>query len=343
MTDRIVILGAGSIGCYIGGKLIASGADVTLIGRPRYRDMIAKHGLTLTHFEQAQAYVPPSDIHFAVTPDAMHKADIIIVCVKSGDSAEAGAQIAKHAPKTALTVSLQNGVGNTEIISAAAPAHTVIAAMVPNNVLGMEDGRFHCGTDGHIIIADHPQSLALVQQLNTAGVPAQARSDMQAVQWGKLLLNLGNSINTLSGLPYLAQLSDRNYRRVMAAAMDETLAVLRRAGITPAKIGAVKPQKIPGLLRLPDWLYHPIMRRTIKIDAHARSSMWQDLEAGRGSEVDFLNGAVIELGRKTGVATPVNSLLTQLTHSMFEAGESPMMSGKTLWDMTQAQMAGHAS
>lgn len=339
MTSKIAILGAGSIGCYVGGCLINSGADIILIGRPSYRDMIAKHGLTLTHFDHDERYVAPQAIDFAVTPEALSGCDVIIVCVKSADSAQAGREIAEHAKTSAIVISLQNGIGNTQILAENAPQHTILAAMVPNNVLGMNKARFHCGTDGDVIIEDHPRTQAVVEALSAAGIPAKLNQDMTNVQWGKLLLNLGNSINALSGKTYLEQLSDRDLRRVMAAAIDETLAVLKQAGIKPMQISKVKPKNIPKLLRLPDWLYGPIMARSIKIDATARSSMWQDLMANRQSEVDYLNGAVIDLGKKAGVNTPVNMLLTQLTHAMFEAGQSPQMSGKTLWDMTTAQIS----
>jgi 2-dehydropantoate 2-reductase len=176
-------------------------------------------------------------------------------------------------------------------------------------------GQFHRGTDGMLMIENHPRAALLVEALTAAGLQTQARDDMLAVQWSKVLHNLNNAINALSGLPLLRQLSERPYRLCLAACVEEGLGVLAAAHIVPAQIAKVPPQKLPRLLRMPDFLYRPLMKRALKIDAKARSSMQDDLRAGRATEIDELNGAVVRLAFDQGLAAPINARLVALVRS----------------------------
>ena len=107
---------------------------------------------------------------------------------------------------------------------------------------------------------------------------------MNAVLWGKLVLNLGNAINALAGLPLAEQFADRRWRRVLAAQIGEALAVMRACAIRPAAIGALRPALLPFVLRLPDFVFRIIARRMIAFDPQAKSSTLQDLERGRRTE-----------------------------------------------------------
>jgi 2-dehydropantoate 2-reductase len=146
---------------------------------------------------------------------------------------------------------------------------------------------------------------------------------MPAVLWGKLLLNLNNALNALSGLALAAQLGDRRWRVLLAAQIREALAVLKSAGIRPARIEGVPPQAIPYILRLPNWLFRVIAARMLAIDPQARSSMWEDLQLRRPTEIDYLQGAVLELGEKTGVGAPLTRRIVQLVKDAERAGAGP--------------------
>jgi 2-dehydropantoate 2-reductase len=161
-------------------------------------------------------------------------------------------------------------------------------------------------------------------------VPLLEHSDFAAVQWGKLLLNLNNPVNALSGLPLKAELSQRAYRRCLALLIDEARAVLRVAGIRPAKVARVGPGLLPTLLRLPDALFTRVAATMLRIDPQARSSMWEDLQAGRRTEVDYLNGAVVKLAQSLGLKAPANERLVALMRAA-EAGTQPALSGTALW------------
>jgi len=132
------------------------------------------------------------------------------------------------------------------------------------------------------------------------------------VQWGKLLLNLNNPVNALSNLPLRQELLDRDCRRVFAALQTEALRVMARAGIAPAQVTAVSPTLLPHVLRLPNWLFTRLAKRMLQIDAKARSSMWDDLEAGRVTEIDALSGAVVRLAAQQGMEAPLNARMCEL-------------------------------
>ncbi len=145
-------------------------------------------------------------------------------------------------------------------------------------------------------------------------------ADLAAVQWGKLLLNLGNAINALSGLPLQAMLQQRDYRRCMALAQREALQLMGHQGITPARMTPLPPAWVPGLLELPDGLFKRLARRMLDMDPLARSSMADDLEKGRPSEVHWLNGEVVRLAQGQQRQAPVNACLVRLMHAAQSGG-----------------------
>jgi 2-dehydropantoate 2-reductase len=134
------------------------------------------------------------------------------------------------------------------------------------------------------------------------------------VLWGKLLLNLNNPLNALSGLPLRAELATRGYRRVLAALMREALAVMRIAGVRPARAAALPPGWIPWVLDLPDPLFLRVAGAMLKIDPEARSSMWEDLQRGRATEIDYINGEIVRLAERAGIDAPLNRAVVELVH-----------------------------
>jgi 2-dehydropantoate 2-reductase len=310
--NRIAVLGAGSIGSYLGGSLLAAGGDVVLIGRARMAEQIARHGLHLTDLHGRDVALPATKISFMQDPQALSGADLILVAVKSADTAQAAQAIAAHGNKSALVISFQNGIGNADTLRTALPGWAVLAGMVPFNVVQIPQARFHRGTEGELMLEASPGVAAWNPLFQAAGLPLLEQADFLAVQWGKLLLNLNNAINALAGLPLKTELSQRAYRRCLAALIEEATAILRAAKIHPAKIGKVGPNLLPMLLRLPDFLFVRIAAAMLRIDPEARSSMWEDLQAGRRTEVDYLNGAVVTLAESIGRDARLNRRIVEL-------------------------------
>src|SRR5206468_12949363 len=146
--------------------------------------------------------------------------------------------------------------------------------------------------------------------------------DMLGLAWGKLLINLNNAVSALSGRSLVEELKERDYRRVVAGTQQEGLALLKKARIRPAKVGPVPPRLLPYVLGAPDWLFHKLFMRGWKIDARARSSMADDLAAGRKTEVDYINGELVRLAEELGREAPVNSAIVRLVR-LAEAGAEP--------------------
>lgn len=302
-SGTIVVAGAGSIGCYVGGMLADAGLNVSLLARPRVIDEIAASGLRLTGVDGFDRVVAADRLRMSGDPALLADAALVLVTVKSADTREMADQIARHAPSDVVVVSLQNGVGNAETLQARLPGRRVLAGMVPFNVMSLGEGRFHRATSGDIVIARDTADTAA--RLSVPGLRFKPSDDIAGVQWGKLIVNLNNALNALSGLPLRRQLEQRAWRRLFADQMAEGIAAMRAAGIRPVSATPLPVWLTPHLLRLPDGLFKALLGRTMKIDAEARSSMWEDLRRGRRTEIDYLQGVIVDLADRHGRDVPV--------------------------------------
>ncbi len=326
---KIAIHGAGSIGCFVGGVWAAAGLDVTLVGRDYVGDAIKSHGMTLTDYDGYSAHVAPDTVSFSTDPAALAETDVIGLAVKSTGTKRAADEIKTHAKPGAVVVSLQNGISNVETLKGLLPEQTVLAGMVPFNVVAMDEGRWHKGTLGVLMAEDHAVLAPIVGAAAQGPAALQLRNDMLEVAWGKLLLNLNNALNALSGLTLYEELSDRNYRRVLAGCIKEALQVLAVSGIKPAKVSAFPPNWLPTFVGSPNFLFNTIGLKLQKVDRHARSSMADDFVAGRATEIDYLNGEVVRLAEMHGLSAPTNAAVVELVKRA-EAGEKHAWSGVEL-------------
>jgi 2-dehydropantoate 2-reductase len=381
---RITVAGAGSIGCYIGGCLALAHRDVTLLLRPGLAHAIAAKGLCLSDLDGNDRRVAPLELTLTSDPLAAFRcADIVLVTVKSGATEQMGSLIGQHAPAGAIVVSLQNGVGNVDILRVRlGPNHAIVAGMVPYNVVGPrgeeDTPRVHRASSGTTLIENAPlhwpharsagqwqgrtqkqfegqshgqshgqfhgqlygqsedqplsqfggqpgdqprgESWNLREILHVPGAPLDVHSDMTGILWGKLIVNLNNALNALCGLPLATQLADRHWRLVLAAQMQEALWVLNAARIRPAPIEGIPPQWIPMVLRLPDAVFRVVARRLLAIDPTARSSMWEDLQQRRATEIDYLQGVIVALARKAGMPAPISEAIMHRVRQAEAAG-----------------------
>ena len=313
--SRVLVMGAGAVGCWIGGCLQAAGAPVTFVGRPRVLDALRIHGLKLTDIEGGVRQVAARALDLRASADGVAAPSLVLLCVKSGATSSAAAELARAVPPGTPVVSMQNGVSNAATAQAAAPALAVRAGMVPFNIAELAPGHYHRGTSGVLAAQDHARLREWQPRFAQGGVPLQLHNNLAPLQWGKLLLNLNNAVNALSGLPLRAQLLEREYRLCMAALIDEALAALRAAGITPAKLTPLPPAVLPSALRLPTAIFRVLAARLLRIDAKARTSMADDLAHGRATEIDALCGEVVRLARRHGTAAPVNERISELVRA----------------------------
>lgn len=289
--------------------------------RPRVKTEIERFGLRLTDFDGAETKLDAGRLALSEDPAIFHSAGIVLVTVKSADTADVADQIAQHAPQDAVIVSLQNGVGNVAVLQERLGGRRVLAGMVPFNVVAMGEGRFHRSTSGDIHVGEDAGNTAAA--LSVPGLHLRASRDIAGVQWGKLIINLNNALSALSDMPLAAQLANRDWRRLFADQMAEGLDALKAAGITPVSATPIPMNWTPTLLRLPDLIFNAILGRTMKIDPEARSSMWQDLKQGRKTEIDYLQGALIALAEQNNVDVPLMRRIVALVKESEVAGSGP--------------------
>jgi 2-dehydropantoate 2-reductase len=308
----LLVMGAGSVGGYVGGCLQAAGAEVHFVGRARMLEAWRSHGLRVTDQDGRDQAVPAAELKLSTSVPAGLAPSLVLLTVKCGATREAAAALGAALPAGTPVLSLQNGLGNAEAGADAAPGLRWLPGMVPYNIAEVGPGHLHRGTGGHLAAEEDPGLRAWLPTFEAARLRLKLHADLRPVQWGKLLLNLNNAVNALSGLPLRAELMERGYRQVFAALQREALAALEAAGIEPAQVAAVAPRRMPTLLSLPDWLFHRVAKRMLRIDPQARSSMADDLALGRRTEVDALCGEVVRLARAHGRQAPLNERIQAL-------------------------------
>src|SRR4051812_3815312 len=243
----IGIAGAGSIGCFVGGMLAAGGRNVALLARPRVIGEIEAHGLRLTSFEGADQIVAADRFVLSENPSIFGDAGVVLVTVKSADTADMADVIARNAPPDVIVVSLQNGVGNAAVLRNRLPGRRVLGGMVPFNVVAAGEGRFHRATSGDIVIEQDEAHTA--NQLSVPGLKMRPTGNIDGVKWGKLLGNLNNALNPLADLPLRRHLPQRPWRRLFADQMAEGLMAIRAEGIKPVSPTPIPAAWMPPLLR----------------------------------------------------------------------------------------------
>lgn len=296
------VLGAGAVGCYFGARLAQRGVAVTLVARAAHAEAIVRDGLVVNGVERTDV------VRVAATTDAsaIAGADVVLVTVKSVDTEATADLIAAQISPDALIVSLQNGVDNAWRLRAHVP-NAVVPAVVyvstemsgPGVVRHNGGGRIVVGTP---LAADDRQAAAstrldtVVSTFNHAGVPCVRSPDVRVDLWTKLATNCAyNAISAITSLRYGAIVAHAEARDVMTLVTDELVSVAQADGVA-----------------LPAEAAHAAVWKIAEVMPGALSSTAQDLQAGRRTEIDDLNGYVLRRGRALGVPTPVNQALVML-------------------------------
>lgn len=323
----MAVMGAGSIGCHVGGWLAAA-ADVTLVGRAPLIDAIKREGLTVTDLRGHTRTVRPEGLTLATDASAVVGADYVLLTTKTLDIAAAVRQIAPYLQPDSIVISLQNGLRNAtaidDALASAFPSRAsrplVLSGMVPFNVVRSGEAHWTQASSGRIQVKDHPRVDPFVRAAQGGGLRVDVEHDMRAVLFAKLLLNLNNAINALTGLPLAVELRDRDCRTVLAACQDESLALARRLGITPTRLTPLPPAAMPALLRSPTPVFANLSRPALRVSPTARSSMADDLDAGRPTEIDELQGVIVQVGADHGSPAPVCARIVELVREAEAAG-----------------------
>jgi len=335
---RVAVFGAGLIGIYIGGRL-ARFSRLTLVGRPSMLGPL-EGGLTVTDMDGHNEAIAADRFRRSGSADGLADAELVLVTVKSQASEDAAAAILARAPEGAVVISFQNGVANAARLRALLPGRTVIAGMVPYNVVQRAPDHFHRGTPGSLVVEAGAALDPFRQMFAESGMPLAETANIEGVMWGKLLINLNNAVNALSGVSLAEQLRQRDFRKAWALALKEALELVKRTKVKPVDPLPVSLALLPYILSLPDSLYGKAMAQAaggrMKVDPHARSSMADDLAKGRKTEVDWINGEVLRLAAAQGKPAPVNQRLVELVHEA-EAGALPWKANALLAALLRAK------
>ncbi|HHY56850.1 MAG TPA: ketopantoate reductase family protein [Chloroflexi bacterium] len=336
MAWNVLIIGAGAIGCLVGGKLAQAQQQVTLVGRRPFVEQVRARGLQLT--DEQGVHTIRNLRAAAGMREAYERSstafDLAIFTVKSYDTAAAVAELQQAltdtgAPPPAL-LSVQNGVGNEEAL--AQMATPVVAGSIttpvsvespgviridkPRYGLGLAQWRSTGEARGGQDTARATAAFSGVcKVMEVAGFAVKPYPDAAGMKWTKLLMNItGNAACAILDEPPETLFADNRMVDLEIRAWRETLAVMRASHIAPVDLDRYPFGKLAPLIRFaPLALIRPVLRKQI---GGARGgklpSLHIDLHNNKGkSEVRWLNGAVAEQGARVGVATPVNTLLTE--------------------------------
>lgn len=317
----MLCFGAGAIGSLIGARLSESGVAVTLLGRRDHVAAIRTRGLVVETPHQRVVCKRIDSI--TMLDDLAGPPDIILLTVKAYHTRDALEAFRPLVRGRAVIVSLQNGVGNEELIAAACGAERTVAGTVTINASKPRPGvvRQHSRGGGIGVAAVGPRqdALDLTGLFRRAGIPSVAYRDFRAMKWSKLLLNVfTNATSAILDCWPLAVVEDRRLFEVERAAFREALRVMAALGLKPVALPGYPVRLFSTAVAAPPWLVRPLLRRYIERGRGTnRPSLWQDLKRGRGqSEVEVLNGAVTREGAKLGVPTPVNTVLTEVLRGL---------------------------
>jgi 2-dehydropantoate 2-reductase len=285
---HVAVMGAGAVGCYFGGMLARAGHDVTLIARPQHVEAIVRDGLrmdTATFDEYVRAKAS-SD------PAAVEGAQLVLLCVKSGDTESAGHQLRPYVGKDTVVLCLQNGCDNDQRLRAVLAQPEVAAAVV---FLGSEmraPGVVKHHGSGKLVIEPIRTIPGLAEIFEAAAIPTRASDNVRGELWRKLIINCAyNAISALARKPYGQIVPSPGVRDVMRDIIDECLAVARAEGIN-----------VPGDVDAAVW-------GIVETIPQQYSSTAQDILRGKPTEIDYLNGHVVRRGKALGIRTPANQVL----------------------------------
>jgi|SRR4051812_5530018 2-dehydropantoate 2-reductase len=293
---KVAVVGAGAVGGYFGGMLARAGVPVVMIGRPVFVDAVKNAGITLDtlKFNETVRVEASTDI------EAARGADIVLFCVKTTDTAETSRSLVPLLAPDAIVVAMQNGVDNVERIREASGIDALgcvvyVAASVP------QPGTVkHVGRGDLVVGPRNERTKRLVTLFERAGIPCRISDNLEGELWTKLVWNCAlNAVSGLGRAKYGQIAASADAWKVVEDVVYEVLAVARAANIHPPGLEDPKVA-LAGALKIAQQM------------SEAFSSTGQDMQRGKRTEIDSLNGYIAGRGDELGVPTPVNHALYAL-------------------------------
>jgi 2-dehydropantoate 2-reductase len=303
---KLAVLGPGALGCLLAARLHQAGEAVWLVDYQRERAArLRQRGIAVHTLEGAHQRV---GVPVGLAPE-VGPCEVTIVVVKSYQTQAAAQTLPILMAQGGLALTLQNGLGNLEAMARVVGPQRLLAGVALLGVTRREEGRIIQAGAGPIFMGvpagsqvSGDEVAALVEIFQRAGLSCRAQDNIEAGLWEKLVVNVGiNPLTALLRVPNGALLELPQAWELAVAAATEAQAVAQTAGL---KLRGDPAERL---------------RQVCSATASNRSSMLQDILAGRPTEIEALNGQVVARGQALGLPTPVNDLLTRL---MRAAGQS---------------------
>jgi 2-dehydropantoate 2-reductase len=298
---KTTIIGAGAMGSLFGGLLAEAGEAITLVDiRADHVQVINRKGLCIDHAGHRRR-IPIRAVTDAA--DIGH-ADLVIVFVKATHTETAARTAARITGPSGMVLTLQNGMGNAETLVGSLPPSRVIAGTTAHGATFVEPGMIrHAGTGDTLIGAwsgaDNAAMKEVADVFTRAGIDTRVAGDIRRVMWAKLLVNVGiNAITALTGIKNGQLIDLDSTRRLAAEAVAEAVAVARACGV------AVEGNPVDKVFE--------VARAT----GPNRSSMGQDVDNARPTEIAAINGYIVRTAHRKGVPVPTNRALTALVETL---------------------------
>ena len=301
-SQPILIVGTGAMGCLFAARLAAIGQSVCMLGSwPTGLQALQNGGVRIVGADGQEQVYPVQVIE---DPRARRGVRYALVLVKSWQTGRAASQLANCLADDGLALTLQNGMGNRESLAQGLGSQRVALGVATCGANLVGPGRVQPAGEGVITLGIHSRLPALADLLRDAGFVVETSADTNSLIWGKLVINAAiNPLTALLGVPNGALLALPAARALLSTTAREAASVAVAQGIR---------------LPYPDPVVaaEAIARQT----ASNYSSMLQDLRRGAPTEVDAINGAIVQAGEQMGVPTPVNRSLWQLVRAKVEVG-----------------------
>jgi 2-dehydropantoate 2-reductase len=312
LTGPILIAGAGALGSVMGGMLRSAGYDVVLLGRARHLDAIARRGLIVDGLF-GRREVSGFECFHNIAELGPRKFPLILITVKSYDTAQVAGRLAPLLAEGGVAISVQNGLGNLEILAQHLGKENVLAARVIFGAEIEQPGRVRVTVIAEPVATGPALDLSgaatsdlarrakdFATALSAAGIPTQAVDDIRPWLWTKLFYNAAlNPLGALLKVHYGALGEDPELRRIMDAIVEEAFAVAQRSAVR------VPFQSATDYLTI---FYNRLLPATFD----HRPSMLADLEYRGRTEIGALNGRIVEMAAEAGLDAPVNRIITAL-------------------------------
>ena len=306
------VMGAGAMGSYLGALLAHAGLPVRLIGRAAHVQAIQAQGLRL------QTATLDVSLPMAAHTDAaaVQGVDVVLLCVKATDLEAAARQLQPHLAPHTLVLALQNGVDSAERLRAVlGPTQALASAVVYAATRLQGPGHVWHGGGNDVVLGPQPLGERLLHALQAAGLNARSSDNLRGTLWAKLIVNCAyNALSAITQRPYGWLVAQPGALRLIDDVLDECLAVARADGVqlpppSAPEDASATPLSAEAALRAN---VHALAQRM----PLQRSSTAQDLARGRISEIEHLNGYVVQRGAALAVPTPVNHTLLVLVRML---------------------------